>query len=68
MNEDRWWPALHFGPVNLWVLTPAIMFYSSREEQERLVWGEPCRYRVPAAARRVNNPAFGRIIALIAQR
>lgn len=68
MNRDHWWPMLHFGPVNLWVLTPALMFYSSHEEQERMVWREHRLYCVPATARLVSNPTFGRILALLAQR
>lgn len=45
--DKEWWPMLHFGPVNLWTSIPAVMFYSSREEQEEMIWQEYVSPRVP---------------------
>lgn len=68
MNEDYWWPMLHFGPVNLWTVMDAHSFYSSREEQEERIWrkytGERKRARITKIMP-VNSPALGRITALI---
>ena len=45
--DKEWWPMLHFGPVNLWTSIPVVMFYSSREEQEEMIWQGYVSPRVP---------------------
>lgn len=69
MKKDLW-PALYFGPVNLWTIVSAVMFYSSREEQEEMIWRErtSAGMRRPPPAIRAGSPASKKIFELIALR
>ena len=69
MNLDDWWPDLHFGPVNLWTLVPAEMFYASQEEQWRMVWCEHTKQYVSISKTIViNSPIIRRMSVLTSLR
>lgn len=69
INVDYWWPTLHFGPVNLWTVMPALMFHSSREKQEEMVWCEHSSQYVHAQHLIVvNSPLLGKMASITALR
>lgn len=43
------WPDVKFGPVNLWTLISADMFYASPEKQWKRVWQDPKAYETTMA-------------------
>ncbi len=70
MNGKKLWPALHFGPVNLWTVMSALMFYSTHDEQEKIVWREYDQVIHATRTKAIvpDSPAIGRIGMLIAAR
>jgi len=69
INIDYWWPMLHFGPVNLWTVMPAAMFYASHEEQVEMIWHEyDCQNVHIAGSVVINSPVLGQVATLIAPR
>lgn len=61
MNTVKW-PDLHFGPVNLWTVMSADMFYATREEQYQVIWyGYKSNRVVSRLPMRMNNQLFRNI-------
>jgi len=60
------WPTLYFGPVNLWTVMPAAMFYASHEEQKKMVWRTyPHKKKKRKKFMTINNPTLKRITSLV---
>lgn len=43
------WPDITFGPVNLWTVISAEMFYESPENQWQRVWKDPKAFEIAPA-------------------
>lgn len=69
MNLNDWWSDLYFGPVNLWTVVPAEMYYASQEEQWRMVWCEHIKQYVSInKAIVINSPIMRRMSAITSLR
>ena len=60
------WPDLRFGPVNLWTVMPADMFYAKPEEQYRIVWSghKSNRVAISRLPTRANDQLLRNILSL----